>query len=465
MLRTGERGSALLVVVVVIFVIVALTAAYVGQSVSVARGTSSSEARLDARTAAWSGLNRAILELDDSSSASAVCSHVAAGAATPCFGNIDGQVDVPGVFDLATNPRGVKQRNLPADLDLFSIDAGTTGADGWIDFRDETVAAPGVALSHRVAGALYTVRTKSEGTLVTDEGDPPFYAAWRIRAYGTSRGEVAGLEALVLRQTTRPFQFAAFGDAGVVGNGSIVTDSWNSNTTPRYVDAAVKGAQGNLGSNGDVNLSGASATLNGIVTSNANQSVPDADVPPPPPTAFAAGDVRTSATFSQSPLVIGNLVLAGSDVVTFAPPPGGTMDVWITQQVSVTGGGQIVIQQPAAPLATGTVRFFLAGSGPYKFSGNGIANDDPRSVPLNLQIQAAGAVPIAISGGADFTGVVYAPKASIDLSGTAQLMGGVVGATVALNAGTFHFDEALPKVVFRTRPIYRITTLVDVAAR
>src|SRR5438477_249487 len=136
MLRTRERGSALLVVVVVIFVIVALTAAYVGQSVSVARGTSSSEARLDARTTA-------------------------------------------------------------------------------------------------------------EGTLVTDEGDPPFYAAYRIRAYGTARGEVAGLEALVLRQTTRPFQFAAFGDSAVVGNGSIYTDSWNSNTTARYADATVKGSQGN----------------------------------------------------------------------------------------------------------------------------------------------------------------------------------------------------------------------------
>src|SRR4051794_33185634 len=121
MLRTRERGSALLVVVVVIFVIVALTAAYVGQSGSVARGTSSSEARLDARTTAWSGLNRALVELDDSSAASAICSHVAAGSAAACFGNIDGQVDDPAVFDLATNPKGVKQRNLAADLDLFSI--------------------------------------------------------------------------------------------------------------------------------------------------------------------------------------------------------------------------------------------------------------------------------------------------------------------------------------------------------
>jgi hypothetical protein len=463
--RTRERGSALLVVVVVIFVIVALTAAYVGQTVSVARGTSSSEARLEARTTAWSGLNRAILELDDSCSASAVCSHVVAGAPNPCFGNIDGAIDAPSVFDLATNPKGVKQRNLAADQDLFSIDAGTTGADGWIDFRDETVAAPGVALSHRVAGALYSVRTKAEGALVTTEGDPPFYAAYRIRAYGTARGEVAGLEALVLRQTTRPFQFAAFGDAGVTGNGSIFTDSWNSSTTARYADAPVKGVQGDLGSNNDVNLAGASATLNGLVTTNANQPVPDADVPPAPSTVYVAGDVRTTQSFAQPQLVIGSLALAGSDVVTFAPPPGGTMDVWITQGVSVTGQAQIVIQQPPAPSATGAVRFFLTGPGPYKFSGGGIANDDPRAVPLDLQIEAANDVSIAISGGADLTGVIYAPRASVDLSGTAQLMGGVVGATVTLNSGSFHFDEALPKVVFRTRPIYRIATLVDVAAR
>jgi len=118
-----------------------------------------------------------------------------------------------------------------------------------------------------------------------------------------------------------------------------------------------------------------------------------------------------------------------------------------------------------APAATGTVRFYLTGPGPYKFSGNGIANDDPRAVPLGFQIESATSVPIAISGGADFTGVIYAPKAEVNLSGTAEVMGGVVGATVTLNSGTFHFDEALPKVVFRTRPIYRIATLIEVAAR
>ena len=464
MLQRKERGSALLLVVVLVFVIVTLIAAYVGQSVSAARGTSAAEARLQARTAAWSGLNRSLVELDDSCSASQICSHVAAGAPNPCYGNIDGETDDPVVFDLVKNPKGVKQRNLASDQDLFSLDQGTNNPDGWIDFRDETAAAPGIALSRRMSAGTYTVRSRSEGELVTDEGSPSFYPAYRLRAYGTAGGEVAGLEAVVLRQTTRPFQFAAFGTASVTGNGSIVTDSWNSNVTARYT-SATPGSQGNLGSNGAVSLQGGSGSVAGTVQSYANQPVPPADVPPPPTGAYSANNVRQTTTFTQSQVVIGTLGLAGSDVVTFVPPPGGIQEVWITGQASVGGNAQIVIQQPAPPAPTGTLRIYLTGPGPYKLAGNGIANDDPRSVPMNLEIESALAVPIAISGGADLTGVIYAPQASLDLSGTAQLMGGVVAQTVTLNAGSFHFDEALPKMVFRTKPIYRIVTLVDVAAR
>jgi Tfp pilus assembly protein PilX len=463
--RPPERGTALIVVVVVVLVLVTLMAAYVGQSVSLARGTSATEGRFEARHAALSGLNRALLELDDSCAASQICSHVAAGSTTACFGNVDGTTAVPTVYQYPANPAGVKQRNLPADLDMFSLDAGRSGSDGWIDFRDQTSVTPGVAIARRMQAGAYTVRSRAEGVLVTDEGTPPFYAVYRLRAYGTARREVTGVEAVVVRQTTRPFQFAAFGDATVVGNGSIMTDSWDSRVTTRYDRAVVKGTKGDLGSNGTVDLSGASAAIAGSITSHANKPVPDADVPPPPSGAYWAGDIRRTETFAQSQVVIDKMTLAGSDRITFAPPSGGIQEVWVTKEVSVTGGAQIVIQQPSPPAVPGTVKFYLTGDGPYKFSGNGIANGDERSAPINLQIMSAKAVSIAISGGAHYTGVVYAPEATLDLSGTAQLMGGVVAGRVTLNSGSFHFDEALPKMVFRTRPIYRITTLVDLPAR
>jgi hypothetical protein len=460
-----RRGSALLIVVVVTFMVFALAAAYVSTSVTVSRGTSSSEARLQARTVAWSGLNRALLELDESCSAGAVCSHVAAGDATPCFGNVDGQVDVPGIFDLATNPKGVKNLGLASFQDALDLDHATSTPDGWIDFRDQTLARPGIAVSRRVGGGTYSVRVRPEGALVTDAGPPFFHAAFRIRAYGTAQGESAGLEALVVRETQRPFQFAAFGNATVVGNGSIVTDSWNSNASPRYELAPTHGTKGDLGSNGSVALSGGSGSVMGTLTPNAGRTVPDADVPPVPADAYSAGFVNRSRTFTDARVAMSRVNLTGSDVLTFAPPPGGLQEVWITDEASITGGGQIVIQQPPSPALPGTVRIYLSGDGPYKFAGNGIANQDPRSVPMNLQIVSAKPVSLAISGGANLTAVVYAPKASVDLSGTAQLMGGVVGSRVDLNSGTFHFDEALPQMTFRTKPIYRIATLIDVAAR
>lgn len=460
------RGSALLVVLVVVFLTVTLAALYVATSVNVSRGASAAEARLAARTAAWSGLNRALLELDDSCSAAGICSHSAATPTEPsCFGNCDGEVGQPGIYSLATNPRGVRNRNRPVDLDELDLDKARLASDGWRDFRDQTMARPGTAVSRTAGNGVWSVRTKAEGGLVTTEGLPYFYAAFRVRAYGTARGETAGLEALVVRETSRPFRYAAFGNATVQGNGSIVTDSWDSRVTTRYENAPVKGRKGDLGSNGRVSLSGGSGQVSGTITENAEKPVPPADIPSVPSDAYPAGVVRKSETFTQPRVAISKVFLAGSDVLTFAPPSGGVQEIWITDEATITGGGQVVIQQPPAPQAPGTVKLYLNGPGPYKLSGNGVANGGPTATPITLQIISNQAIDIAISGGAHYTGVIYAPNARVDLSGTVDLMGGVVAGTVTLNSGNFHYDEALPEMVFRTRPVYRIATLLELAGR
>ncbi len=461
MLRRRAGGSALLIVVVITFMVVALSAAYVSTSVTASRGVSAAEARFQARAVAWSGLNRAIVELDESCSAAAACSHSIGGVAPACFGNVDGQVDVPSVFDVVLNPKGVKNRS--ADADLLDLDHAMAVPDGWIDFRDQTLTRPGIAVARRLGSGVYSVRTRTEGALVTDSGLPYFYAAYRIRAYGSAFGETAGLEALLVRETQRPFRFAVFGNALVTGNGSIYTDSWNSEVSARYETSPTIGAKGDLGSNGTVDLSGGSGAVNGTIMENAGRSVPDADVPPPPPDAYNSIDIHTSRTLTDPRIVVGDIKLAGGNVLAFVPPPGGLQEVWVTSDADTTGSGVIAVDQPAPPAAPGTVRIYLTGPGPYKFAGNGIANPDPNSRPMNLQIISNVATTIVV--GANFTGVIYAPRANVDLSGTVDLMGGVVAAQVTLNAGNFHFDESLPKMTFRTKPIYRIGALVDLPAR
>lgn len=409
--RRRERGSALVVVVVVILVTITLTAAYVGTSVAVARGTGAAEARCQARLAALSGLHRALVELDDSCAAAAVCSHVAAGGPSPCFGNVDGHVEVLAVHDPVATPRGVRNRFLATDRDWLDLDRAATGPDGWIDFRDQTPSQPAVALSGRIGSGFYTVRTRPEGAPVTGDGTPSFSAAYRVRAYGTASSEVTGVEALVLRETTRPFQGAV------------------------------------------------------AIASQAPRPVPGADVPPPAPDAYPAGDVTNAQAFVQPRVAIGALALGSGDAVTFAPPPGGLQEVWL-QAAHVTAGARVVVRQPSSPSACGVLRIYLAGPGPFRFSGNGISNDDPRSAPWNLQLVSDRPASIVLSGGS-FTGVVYAPEAALDLSGTGEgaSVGAVVAASVTLGPGSLRFDGTLASRAFRTRPIYRIATLVDVVAR
>lgn len=185
------NGNALAAAIVTALGLLVAAGIAVSASLRDSHDATAADARLAARTVAWSGLNRALVELE--ASVSGVCSHAAAGDARSCFGNVDGQVDVPSVFDLATNPRGVKNRNLPGERDALDLDGAGIGSDGWIDFRDQTRVRPGVALSRSVAG-LYTVRVREEAP-----------GRFRVRAYGSSDGETAGLEALVLRESERPF--------------------------------------------------------------------------------------------------------------------------------------------------------------------------------------------------------------------------------------------------------------------
>lgn len=105
--------------------------------------------------------------------------------------------------------------------------------------------------------------------------------------------------------------------------------------------------------------------------------------------------------------------------------------------IAGTGGSQGVVIEEGASLT-------LYVGGDVSVSGNGIVNDP--GTPRSLQIYGFGdsISEWSLGGTANLFAAVYAPNANIDLRGTSEFRGAVVGNQVELNGNTyFLYDEDL----------------------
>ncbi len=125
-----------------------------------------------------------------------------------------------------------------------------------------------------------------------------------------------------------------------------------------------------------------------------------------------------------------NVNLAGGANLTI--PAGGT---YYFNSVTLVGGATITIG------TTDVVNIVLSGTGPYSFGGNGIVNASDNA--SNLQIYSDFTGDIDFSGGSEFSAVVYAPDANINLNGSFDVYGAFLG-NVFVGVGTadIHYDEA-----------------------
>jgi hypothetical protein len=111
--------------------------------------------------------------------------------------------------------------------------------------------------------------------------------------------------------------------------------------------------------------------------------------------------------------------------------------------VSLAGGSGVVVD-------SGPVIMNVAGASqvtPIDFTGGVVSNST--FVPANLQIQYAGTGNVKINGGTQTSAMIYAPLASILVTGGADFFGSVLGATVTVNGGTrIHYDRHLSQTFY-----------------
>lgn len=249
--------------------------------------------------------------------------------------------------------------------------------------------------------------------------------------------------------------------------GGSQTFSFNSATQnpPTNPPSNISLTGGNIGSNGNLGLSGGGTAVHGTTASaiagigNCNQgngitssggasygtpAVIPPQTPPTPPLPNPLPPTKGCPTYCYSgnqtlpPGAYGNVNVSGGGVVTLQ---GGTPNhpaVYTMNSITLSGGSTLVIQG-------GPVVLNIAGvnqNNPISFSGGSFQNNT--FVPGNFVINYGGPNNVNISGGTAAYAVINTPNANVSISGGSNFYGQVIGQTISDSGGTnIYYDQSL----------------------
>jgi hypothetical protein len=312
---------------------------------------------------------------------------------------------------------------------------------------------------------------------------PVVIQTWQITGQGVTTGArnaMVEVTTTLERQTTPIYNYAVFATANGCGaltfSGGAVVDSYDSQNVVK-VNGNVQTQQhsGNVGSNGNLNESGNPTTIHGTMSTprtgvgncsaggvsawsvNGNASVtgglvqlpqaityepPAAPNPMPPTTSLQLTQSSTCAGIAGCTGAAGNLTL----------PPGAYGNVNVTGQVVIhlTAGtyainSLVMAGQAEIVIDSGPVIVNLGGQSQttvMDLSGGTLTNSTLD--PSLFQVQYAGTGEVRVSGGAEASGMVYAPNAAVAISGGSDWFGAIIARTFTASGGMrVHNDRQL----------------------
>jgi hypothetical protein len=366
-------------------------------------------------------------------------------------------------------------------------------------------AINGVTSNYPVAGTQTAFTAAAHGTLVSGNANVQYSASatllsmrqveiygsptpvviqtWQITGQGVTTGArnaMVEVTTTLERQTTPIYNYAVFATANGCGaltfSGGAVVDSYDSQNIVK-VNGNVQTQQhsGNVGSNGNLNESGNPTTIHGTMSTprtgvgscsaggvsawsvNGNASVtgglvhlpqaityptPAAPNPLPPTTTLSVtqstscgsipGCTGTPGNLTLPPGTYGNLNLSGQAVVHL------TAGTYTMNAMSMSGNSEVIVD-------SGPVIINLAGQGQttvMDLTGGALTNDTLD--PSLFQIQYAGTGQVRVAGGAEASGMVYAPNAAVQISGGSDWFGAIIARTFSASGGMHvHNDRQL----------------------
>jgi Tfp pilus assembly protein PilX len=359
--------------------------------------------------------------------------------------------------------------------------------------KDASVPGLGVPASYEVTAKLLSMQPGA--SMYTGIAGNP--QTWEITSQGSVPG-VRNAQVQVVMRIQRPGN--PIFNYGVVGLGSTcpdvrfsagTVDSWNS-AAGTYASTH-QNSGGNIGTNGNVTLSGTLTQVYGTISDSSNINI--GGCPGNGITNGVGGTPWNALQVLNQPLVYPN------------PPAPNPMtpntNIWAISNTCWSGTGCTVIAGPAIRIAPGSYGNLASNSnihlsaGIYNFNslslsggsitldsfpvvinlgGNGVSSGgtlfssssstaiNDGGLPANLQIiSAAGAslLPppeIDMNSSSAMYAVVYAPNARVRVTGSSKFLGAVIGEKVTFdNTGGFSYDVALQNNFLQAGPYYLIS--------
>lgn len=329
--------------------------------------------------------------------------------------------------------------------------------------------------------------------------NPTGVQTWRITGDATISGAAGAqveVSTIIERQVFPRFTYAAFTTSA--GCNSLQFGGSAGSKTGSYDDSVLSGgvpttsnSGGNVGTNGNLDISGANPTINGTLSSAQPGSTTN------PPATCTAGSV--TAYIGHAGNVTGGLVPLPQKLVYPPPviPAPGSNNISLSQATCPTGAGAVtgctvgaspnnnhdimippgsygniqisgqvtlhlqngiyninsftmtgnnvtlvVDSSPPGPVilnVSGTNALPTGITNVVTLSGNSLQN--PSYDPNNFQIQYAGTGTVQLAGGTKSSGLLYAPSATFSFTGGSSWYGAVIGATMTDMGGTGLFYD------------------------
>jgi hypothetical protein len=302
-----------------------------------------------------------------------------------------------------------------------------------------------------LSGVRYWVEAESLGTRV-----------FALRATALERRARERIELVVREIPDGFFRYAVFGDEGVEFDTSSFVDSYDSDLGEydEQYDSSSKhaGEFGNVGSNADIDLE-----TNTQIYGNASPG-PEHVVSHLGPNTLVSGSTSAAPeSVLLPPVVVPSFPSSGSALVKKTTLYLGPGDVHYSS-VAVSSGGAIEIRGPARvvfddlTLASNTSMRLVTVGGPIEIYGTGdfrmqsnshlvTHTTRPHDVAIYLSSNNIDGSPrstVEFNANSEYTGLIYAPSALIEIQTMFEIYGSVMARQVALGSNSaIHYDTSL----------------------
>lgn len=357
--------------------------------------------------------------------------------------------------------------------------AFAAAAQGTLDVKDAPV-------TYKARATLKSMRQISDaftGSLITLQ-------TWDVTAEGSitgARNATVEVSSLIERQTTPVYAYAAFatdnGCAALSFAGGATTNSYDSQAALSSGLPVVGNYGGNVGSNGNLTEVGNTTVVQGSLSTprqgvgactannvtaqttsggatvsgglnqlsqNVTYPTPPAPNPLPPTTATdfkkttgcpsGYGSVCANSTNGATitPASASSIVTMGNVAVNAGAVLQLNAGIYVMNSLTMNGNSTIKIN-------SGPVVIKVAGVGqttPITITGQGLVNSTFR--PSDLQFIYGGTGEVKLAGGDTTAGLFYAPNATANITGGADLYGAIVVKQLTEAGGAaIHYDRRL----------------------